>query len=218
MEGLKLRSFVVGGLLVATAAFAAISGRASTSTTRNEDWMKKVTPVQVGNYHFQEGTEPGASYKSPAMVYETLAPTVGILARVYEHGGQRYDVTVIASTDHTSFHDPRVCFSAQGYTITSDQAITIPTKTRGNIPASLAQMTGPNGPTVAIFFYRGSEGFYGTTLKLKWAMLYDKLRGKNEVDGVFYRIIPMGDISTERLIRFTALYMDTAGQTSKGYF
>jgi hypothetical protein len=220
MEGLKLRSFVVAGLMLLTAAWAAVSSRPQVVASRDEDWMKKTAPARVGDFDFltSNSMEPGATYKSPQMVYDALHPTVGILARVYEHGGEAYDVNLIASRDRASFHDPRVCFTAQGYSIQSDEAITIKTKTRGDIPATLAAMKGPQGPTLAVFFYRGPNGFYGTTMNLKWALLWEQLRGNNNLDGVFYRFIPTGVPDRDRLIKFVQDYMDLAGKQSDGYF
>jgi hypothetical protein len=220
MEGLKLRAYVLAGLFAVSAVAVYLTPKPTSVPGRDENWMEKVAPARVANYAYIASPEdPQCTYKSPKMVYDTLIPTVGILARVYEYQGQRFDVTLIASRDRASFHDPRVCFTAQGYNITEEQAISIPTQTRGNIPATLAKMTTPNsGDTVAVYFYRGADGFHGGTTNLKVAMLKDQVMGKPSEDAVFYRFIPTGDISVERLEKFIGLYMDTAGKESKGYF
>lgn len=222
MEGLKLRSFIVAGLMAATAAWAAISAHPQqTRDNRDEEWMKKMAPTKIGDFELDttNSTEPGASYKSPKMVYDTLNPTIGIVARIYEHGGQSFDVNLIASRDRASFHDPRVCFSAQGYEIVSDEAITVKTKTRGDIPASFALMKSQQGPTMAVYFYRGPEHFYGTTMNLKWALVFNQLKGAGMGDGVFYRFIPISQGTTrEQLMKFVEEFMDTAGRQSKGFF
>lgn len=220
MEGLSLRAYIVTGLFVAFAAWVYVTPKPGKVEGKNEDWMESVAPAKVASYSFlPSGEDPQCSYKSPEMVYDTLVPTVGILARVYEHEGQRFDVTLIASRDKASFHDPRVCFTAQNYEITEEQSITIDTKTRGQIPATLAKMTTPDkGQAVAVFFYRGNHGFYGNTTRLKFSMLGDQIMGRSDTDAVFYRFIPSGDLSVDRLKSFIALYMDTAGKSSKGYF
>lgn len=226
MEGLSKRAYVVAGLLAAFAVFVYLTPKPGAVPGRTEEWMEKVAPARVANYGFISSPEnPQCTYKTSKMVYDTLVPTVGILARVYEAQGKKYDVTLIASRDRGSFHDPRVCFTAQGYNITDEQSILIPTKTRGNIPATLAKMTSPNsGESVAVYFYRGAKGFYGGTTSLKIAMVWDQVKGLPSNDAVFYRFISMGDgsgtspESVESLKRFIALYMDQANKDSKGYF
>lgn len=212
---------VVAGAFLAFAGWAYFTPKPAPVPGRTETWMEKVAPATVAEYSFIPNPNPSeglCSYKSPKMVYDALAPTVGILARVYESQGQKYDVQLIASRDKGSFHDPRVCFTAQHYNIAEEQQISIPTQTRGNIPATLAKMDGPDGPTVAVYFYHGPHGFYGDTTKLKIAMLMEQIRGKNDVDAAFYRFIPLGDLNTDRLLRFIGLYMDKAGKDSNGYF
>lgn len=220
MEGLKLRSFILCGLMLVTAGLAAISTRPKPVTGKDETWMKKVVPGTIGQYSFiPSAKDPEESYHCEKMVYDGLLPTVGMLARVYQAGNNSYDVNLIASRDRNSFHDPRVCFTAQRYTIVQEDPITIKTKTRGEIPATYAQMTGPNGPTAAVFFYRGPNGaFYGTTMGLKWKLFFDALSGKADLDGVFYRFIPMQNLDKDALVAFVSQFMDESGKASGGYF
>jgi hypothetical protein len=219
MEGLKLRSFIMSGLLIATAAVSCVSARPTRTPGHDEAWIRKVAPFKVAGYNFiPSASDPLESYHNPQMVYDTLKATDGMLARVYSGNNQGFDVNLIASSDKASFHDPRVCFSAQGYSIDSEEQVIIKTKHRGDIPATLAQMTGPDGATSAVYFYRGPHGFYGTTMGLKWALLFDQLKGKADLDGVFYRFIPEPNIAADRLVEFVGLYMDEAGKTSGGFF
>lgn len=218
MEGLKLRAFVVAGVLLAMGAIVGLSAQPVSAGGKSEDWMKEQALTKVGAYRMETShDDPGVTYRMPQSTYDVLVP-YGIVARVFRHENQSYDVVLIASRDRRSFHDPRVCFSAQNYQIESEETIEIPTKTRGTIPATLAKMKGPNGPTVAVFFYRGPHGFHASTMGLKWALLFDQLKGKSDLDGVFYRIIPSGDLSTDKLVRFIGMYMDESGRHSKGYF
>src|SRR5579862_3788753 len=113
------------------------SVRVRGGSDRTEAWMESKAPASVGNYTFiadpdARDNDPQCTYKSPKEVYDDLAPTVGIVARVYESGGQKFDVTLIASRDRASFHDPRVCFTAQHYNPMDGPEITVPTKSRGN--------------------------------------------------------------------------------------
>jgi hypothetical protein len=220
MEGLKLRSFIVSGALLAFGAWVYLTPKPQPVPGQTEDWMETVAPAVVGDYTFRRSAEdPQCTYKAQKMVYDTLLPTVGIVARVYEHGSQGYDVNLIASRDRGSFHDPRVCFTAQKYDIKEEKEIEIPTKHRGKIRATFAKMKGPDGDTSAVYFYRGpKKQFYSNTSSLKIAMLLEQFKGKTDVDGVFYRFIPMGDNDPERLIQFIGLYMDTAAKDGQGYF
>lgn len=219
MEGLKLRSFIVAGLFVVVAILVFVSPRPKISRDKNEDWMKAHAPVQVASFAFQPSVEdPQASGRQPEIVYTELAPTVGILDRIYKEGTRSYDVVLIASSSKASFHDPRVCFVSQGYDMYEQEGIEIPTKTRGPIPATLVKMHHEGGDVNGIFFYRSPRGFYGTTMSLKIAMLWDQVLGRSEQDGVFYRFIPMGDPDPKRLIEFVGKYMDESGKLSNGYF
>jgi hypothetical protein len=225
MERLTLRAYVVAGLLVVTAAWAQLSPRPGKVVGKTEAWMEQVTPMKVDGSSFIPDSDPKnlyCSYKDIPMVYDALRPTVGIVARRFQIGGRLYDVTLIASNDRSSFHDPRVCFTAQGYDLTDGPLVNIPTKTRGNIPATLAPIKAPDGrPSTAVYFYKGPRGFYGTTTSLKFALFWDQLAGRSNLDGVFYRFILDGESSPEaqeKLIKFVSTYMDQANHDSNGYF
>src|ERR1044072_2493798 len=148
MEGLKLRSYIITGILVAFSAMVYLTPRPGKVEGKDQNWMNKAAPSVVGSYTFAPSeADPECSYKQPQMVYDTLAPTVGMLARGLRSKDASFDVTLIASRDRVSFHDPRVCFTAQGYNITEESAISIPTKTRGDIPATFGKMTRPDKMT-----------------------------------------------------------------------
>jgi len=232
MERLKLNVYIVCGLLLATAAWSQYSPKPEKIAGKTEAWLEEVAPKTVGDFSFlpdrsQPDSDPLCSYKDPKEVYDSLAPTIGILARVYQSGAQAFDTTLIASRDRVSFHDPRVCFTAQGWVIGDEQQITIPTQTRQEIPATMVQLTGPDGkPGIAVYFYKGPRGYYGSTTRFKIALLMDQLKGRADLDGIFYRFIPMAMLDKDqvtqadkdRLIQFISQYMDEAGQKSGGYF
>src|SRR5262245_27555564 len=114
MEGLKLRTYVVAGLLLVGAASVYLTPKPSAVSGEDENFMGKIAPVTVVALAYQpnidgQTTYLACSYKTSKFVYDALVPTVGILARVYRDHDLTYDVTLIASRDKGSFHDPRIC-------------------------------------------------------------------------------------------------------------
>lgn len=213
----------MAGLLLIFAAWVFLTPTPKPVAGRTESWMETVAPQTVGKYTFVPNPDMTAAdrlctFKSPQFVYDTLVPTVGILARDYEYQGERFEVYLIASRDKASFHDPHVCFTAQGFNILQEDQVTITTKSRGAIPATLAHMNGPSGPMIALYFYKGPHGFVGSTTKLKIQMLVDQWLGRPLEDAVFYRFIPLGSQDEDKLIQFIDMYMESADQSSKGYF
>jgi hypothetical protein len=49
-------------------------------------------------------------------------------------------------------------------------------------------------------------------------MLWNQIKGKADVESVFYRFIANGDPDKDQLVKFASEYMDKAGKDSKGYF
>src|SRR5512141_2993539 len=133
MEGLIARTWALGALVLVGAALT-MYAPPKRSMPVTEDWMAQQCPPRVGEYTFQPGDDaPGQSYKMGKSTYDTLQPS-GIVARLYQSGGQTYDVVLIASDSSKSFHDPRVCFTAQGWKIDKERHIAVPTKAHGNVP------------------------------------------------------------------------------------
>src|SRR2546422_300996 len=81
-------------------------------------------------------------------------------------------------------------------------------------PATLVTLTTPDGkPSVAVYFYKGPRGYYGSTMQFKLALLKDQLMGRADLDGIFFRFIPEGEMtqSTQaQLIQFISHYIETA--------
>jgi hypothetical protein len=218
MEGLMKRVIALSGFFaVAGGVFLALPSKAESIVT--EQWMKEHAPATVADYRFEtSGEDALISYKADKQTYEMLNP-FGIVSRIYYNMGQKYDVVLIAGNDKENFHDPHVCFSAQGWTFTEDTVIQVPTKTRGTISATFAKIENRGKQTLALFFYRGPKGFYPSTPNLGMAMLIGPLMGDFKTDAVFYRFMPQFEGATkEDIVKFAGDFMDAAGKTSDNYF
>lgn len=220
MERLRNRVFMIAGLLLLWGAVVALTPHTSEATPKTEQWLEENSPRQVGAFHMvpsHEGHER-VTYKMDESTYEVLAP-YGIVARRFEHADQSYDVVLIASNKKTSFHDPRICFRAQGWEITSEETTTVDT-VRGPVPMTIAKMVGPDKrKTVACFFYRDGDKYFASSPELGWDIFVRQLKGRNDLDGVFYRFIPLHDgATTEQLKDFIRLYVKEAKDASGGYF
>lgn len=220
MEGLKLRIYIVSAVLVLAGALNIYSVKLGHGPAKSEQWMEQRAPDQVAGVGFVPGRDnPEQSYRMDDESYEMLSP-YGMVARVYSGKLGAFDTVLIASRSRSSFHDPRVCFSGQGWSLTGEDLLTIDTKTRGKIQVTLTTLTSIRVKSQhAIYFYRGPSGFHATTLGLKWDMFMQRLLGKQDVDGVFYRFIPLDpECSVEELTDFVARYMEAAKESSGGYF
>lgn len=225
MEGLKLRAVVVVSLVAATGLVMSFVTREH-AEPKTEQWMLENSPSTLDGYSMRSGPEsPLYTYKMDQATYNVLEP-YGIVARVYEEksSGAQYDVVLVASRSKESFHDPRVCFSAQGWALSNQWIDSVETKTRGNVAVTIAIMDGADTKDqIAAYVYKGPEGFYANTQRLKLAMLFEQLRGGDKLDGVFYRVIPLtpradrvGQIND--LKRFIGQYLDAANAASDGFF
>lgn len=219
MEGLKKRIYFVALALILVGAFNTYAGISSAGEPKTEAWMEERAPDVVMNMGYAPSAEnPEQSYRMDESTYKTLTP-FGIVARSYSGKAGEYDAVLIASRSRSSFHDPRVCFTAQRWKILEEKPITIETKTRGIVPATLVIMEGPRTRQIAAYFYRGPTGFKGSTVQLKFDMFWQRLLGRSDVDGVFYRFIPGNtDCTEEELKQFIAEYLEEAKKSSGGYF
>lgn len=218
MEGLRKRIVILAGIFALIGAvFLALPSKAESTVT--ETWMENHAPEMVDGYSYlQSPDNPKISYKSDEGTYKQLNP-FGIVARKYRKGERQFDVVLIAGNDKENFHDPHVCFRAQGWTFDVDKEVKIPTKTRGDIPATLAQISSQGKKSIALFFYRGPKGFYPSTPNLGAAMLLGPLFGNFQTDAVFYRFMPEYDgANVEDVIQFAGNFMDAAYKPSNGYF
>ncbi|HRF58467.1 MAG TPA: exosortase-associated EpsI family protein [Fimbriimonadaceae bacterium] len=221
MERLTKRAAILGVVFIALGGVFMTLARAD-KISRTETWMEGKAPGSFGDFKVRrdpDNPESTVSYRMDDMTYQTLVP-YGIVARIFESATQAYDAVVIASSDKDSFHDPRVCFTAQGWVIDSEETATLKTKTRGEVPVTLAQLSHKDkGRRWTIFAYKGPDGFTATTSALKIQMLAHQLKTLKNAEGVFYRFIPIyGTTTKEQLMDFVSSWLDEANKTSDGYF
>jgi exosortase len=211
-RSLKARAMFVGAALVLGGAVVWAAPKPKALPGRTEAWMEQTAPSTVGNYKIE------STYKMDPSTYKELQP-YGIVCRILGDGKQSYDVTLVASNRKTSFHDPRVCFPAQGWSFDDQKRVVVNTA-RGPIPVSIISMTeeDTNSNQLAAYFFRGPKGFYPTPQALSFSMLMDQFMGKND-EGVFYRFMPNFKGATlAQLETFIQQYMDEAQKKSGGFF
>lgn len=218
MEGLIKRTWVLAGILLASAAFTKFAPP-KRSMPIDEHWMAQRSPVAVGAYKYVPGIDnPDESYHMGKSTYDTLQPT-GIVAREYTSGNKAFDVVLIASDSGESFHDPRVCFTASGWNITNQKKQIVHTNAHGDIPMTFVKMQGDKENKSALYFYRGPNGYESVARKMRFEMLVSQLVHVRNDQGVFYRFIPMSDgISDDELFQFASNYIDEANRVSGGFF
>lgn len=219
MEGLKKRTYIFAALLIVAGAFNFVTYSRAERPNKDEDWMEQRAPEKIGDMTFARSPEnPNQSYRMNDMTYEVLAP-FGIVSRVYANNSTGFDVVLIASESRASFHDPRICFSGQGWTLVEQNTVNVETRTRGTVPITVTKMDGPKRGQLAAFFYRGPSGFHATTIAVKLDMFTQRLLNRPDVEGVFYRFIPTReDCTIDELKAFIVDYLEAAKESSEGYF
>ncbi len=152
---------------------------------RTEDWMATQLPAaDIPGYSFN------SVVKMDESTYETLQP-FGIIGRDFiNKSGRRFEITVIASNNRKAFHDPRVCFSAQGWQLID------PTVKRfnvsvfgGSVLGTVMGLQSSNAKGSAMFFYHGPYGWRSTPHYMPFDMLVAKLMMRKDIDGIFYRVL-----------------------------
>ena len=219
--GARKRAFIAAGLLLAVGASLAFAPKPS-SVKRSEAWVASALPERVGDFAMmppQDPKYPYCSYKMGQTTYDILRPW-GIVPRVFSNGKNTYDVVVIGSNTKDSFHDPRVCFSAQGWNLSNERIETVSTKSYGAVPVTMVNMDHDGQKTIAMYFYRLREGYVGSNTGVKKQMFLYKLAklGKDD-EGGFIRIIPNGsNPKPEELKTFAGAWIDAAAKSSNGYY
>lgn len=219
MEGLKVRSFAVAGVLVACGLFLQAMPKAEIEG-KDEKFMESLAPKQVGKFRFEPSFEdPQRSYKVDERTYELLQP-FGVVGRVYSDGTQTFDVLLISGNDKNCFHDNRVCFQGQGFNITGQDIETVETP-RGKIPVTFLTLQHPErGNLIAAMFFKGPrDEWFSLPQPLTWAMFKEQLRLGKNLDSTFYRIIPGGgNTNRDALKKFLSDYVVEAEKSSNGFF
>lgn len=189
----------------------------------SEEELGRITPRKMRGKEFMRGDGgPDATYRMDDVSYKVLEYPSAI-CRVFDDGGDRYDVVILSSRSKDAFHDPNICFSAQLWTIERREETKVKTQTRGEMPLTLISMFNQTiRRQLAAFIYKGPGGYYSNTNRLKLAFLKEELMMGSNLDGVFYRFIPTfkeqltENQQREKLMSFISEYMDEANRTSKG--
>jgi hypothetical protein len=218
MEELRKKVIILGVVFgVFGAAFLAMAGN---RPMRTEKWVEEHTPKEFAGYTMVQGKDgPDVSYRMDAATYNELTP-YGIVARVMRNSdGKQFDTVVIMSSRKESFHDPRVCFTAQNWIIESEEVMPVETKKHGKIGVTVATMVqqASRERSFAAFFYRGPAGYSATTSDLKVQMFKHQLTRFVNAEGVFYRVIPMYSGATkEELAKFIDEFLTATDEASNG--
>jgi hypothetical protein len=217
MERLTRQTFAFSGVLVLLAAFVHLTPKPIRDGISQELFETKV-PETVDGRRFV------GQYDMGEETINLLKPS-GIMARKFEYKGYLMDAVIIASRSKDSFHDPNICFSAQGWSIEMRNPQIIQTEKRKDLPVMFITLRHEKSPIqVAAYTYQGpGDKFYNNTNRLKLAFLQEELFLGNDIDGVFYRFMidrgPEASVEarTEVLQEFIAKYMDEAATRSEGF-
>lgn len=219
MERLRLRAFAVAGLLLVAGVILHAMPRPDYGK-KDEAFMEKAAPAVVGDFRFTPSQEnPMCSYKVDENTYTVLNP-FGAVGRIYSHEAESYDVLLISGNDKNSFHDNRICFQAQGYTIIGESQEIVSTE-RGDIPVTIVEVNHDvRGKIVAAMFYKGPrDKWYPTNYNLTWAMFMEQLRMGDNLDSTFFRVIPLHSNPDKKLLlEFIKKYVVAAQKSSSGFF
>jgi hypothetical protein len=213
------RAFVLATLLAIAGTVSMATANRGSKAKMTEEQMEQKAPISVPGYQLIPGPEGMAySYRMPASTYETLKP-FGIVARNYTDGAKTFDVVLITSDSHESFHDPTICFSGQGWTFNDKREEVLDLPDGRRIPMTVVDMQGPTGRSMACYFYRGPSGYVARPQKLQLDMFREVLFGRKPADSTFYRFMPAaGDVTLEQLKAFIKTYMVSAARESGGFF
>jgi hypothetical protein len=219
MERLRLRAFLLSGFLIIVGALSLIRPGQAAGVALTEAEMEARAPTSVPGYQLIPGPQGLAyTYRMDEQTYEVLQP-FGIVARQYTDGQHTFDVVLITSNSHESFHDPKICFSGQGWIFTSTRRETLEIPDGRTIPATVVEMSGPLEDALAIYFYKGPKGFVADPKRLQLDMFNEVLFGRNPADSTFYRFMPSTQgPDLEQLKGFIRTYMVAAAEESGGLF
>lgn len=153
-------------------------------TDRTEEWMDAQIPREVPGYRYVNDV------KMDPLTYSILVP-FGIIGRTFlGQDGRAYEFLVIAGNTRRPFHDPQVCFSAQGWAFRNNfqRKVNIPAL-GGDVPVTVLNLDKPGGKAVAMYFYRTPYRLYSSPTPMPFDMTFAKLAGRKNVDGQFFRFL-----------------------------
>lgn len=204
-----VRAGIVAALLVATGSMTFLRSGLVGYVQPDEKWLETMAPDKVQGIDFLPSSEnPEQSYKMDPATYEALKP-FGIVSRIYDSMGQRFDAVLIAGDNADSFHDQRACFTSQGWNILSDKEVTINVPGRGPQQAVELQLQGPQGRANALYTFRGPSGRLFSKFNDMWKDYFvSELTSGRIYGGEFFRFIDLnGSDDTTKLYAFAGDYL-----------
>ncbi len=188
---------IVLGLFVVV-GIAAVALKPRAYSDRTEEWMESVVPEQVPGFTLLSSSRTDESVRMSDVVYDVLQP-FGITTRYFQgEDGRTYELVVLAGNTRKSFHDPRVCFTAQSWDIGEPGVYKINVPELGgdvDVSAMVMKNVATGSEASAMFFYKTPFGIRPDTLRVPFDLTFAKLMLKENVDAQFYRfmVIPPSD-------------------------
>lgn len=178
--------------LFAVIGIAAVFLKPRAYSDRTEEWMEAVVPEQVSGFDLVSSSRTDKSVRMSDVVYEILQP-FGITTRYFHGGdGRTYELVVLAGNTRKSFHDPRVCFTAQSWDIGDPGVYRINVPELGGdieVSAMLMKNVSTGTQASAMFFYKTPFGIRPNTLRVPFDLTFAKVLLKENVDAQFYRFM-----------------------------
>lgn len=207
-----VRSLIVTGMFALLGAGVLLRPSAKPLVV-DESWLEKQYPTVVGKYTTQPAQDgsTGHSYRMDETTYATLKP-YGIVAKTMSDGVHTFDVVNIAGDSEESFHNPLLCFQAQGWQTTGVREITIPTKHHGEVRATIASASHDGGlPQYALYTYEGPTSAVASPPALKDQMVKTEFRTGKVQFATFFRFMSLTQNLTEdQVIGFAQAYLDAS--------
>ncbi|GIV01848.1 MAG: hypothetical protein KatS3mg015_0678 [Fimbriimonadales bacterium] len=209
----RLKIVAIVFVLVGALAFALSPRRYQ---DRTEEWMEEVVPEQIPTYSLRASSRTDPAVKMSEVAYQILQP-FGIVTRYYTGPDNRtYEFVVLAGNTRKSFHDPRVCFTAQGWDLKDPGIHTVNLPHMGG-EVQVSAMTMDNIATgsraTAMFFYKTPFGIRPNTMRVPFDLTFAKLMMKSDVDAQFYRfmVVPPseGDDALQKDLQALTAFAET---------
>ncbi len=207
-----VRSLLIAGLF-AVFGVAVIARPTAKPYHVDEAWLERQYPTVLGKFVMQPGIDgsTGHSYKMDATTYETLKP-YGIVGRTLSDGVHTMDVVTLAGDSEESFHNPLLCFQAQDWSVHWSKEIVIPTKSRGNVHATIAEASRAGmAPQYAVYTFEGPRGTFPSPWTLKDDMFWSEFKSGKVQFGTFFRFLSLTpNMSEEQVVQFARDYLDAS--------
>lgn len=178
--------------LFALVGLVAVALQPRSYSDKTEEWMEVVVPEQVPGFTLLSSSRTDASVRMSDVVYDVLQP-FGITTRYFEGPDRRtYELVVLAGNTRKSFHDPRVCFTAQSWDIGEPGVYKINVPELGGeieVSAMVMKNVATGSQASAMFFYKTPFGIRPNTMRVPFDLTFAKLLLKENVDAQFYRFM-----------------------------